>query len=840
MEQREFSNKIEDFKQFLTEFCEEFKEKCESDDSVPLRWTNPRITPQELEGECLEWCRDFLSTRGCPIGFSALIAHEVYERVASESLENFYIEDDKNEVERIDANQGENGEEIDNKDTDDEKTEYCAEKLHDHVISILETVCRKWQADFPEIQIDGKLPVVSFCCIKNTRRKMEDKHVIIPDLNALFGLKGHPPQSFYGVFDGHAGIEAALFAAKHIHGNLVHHCDLDKDPVEACKASFKVTDEQYIPKAKKVKWRSGCTAVTALVRGNKLYLSWLGDSQASLVKNGKVVTRMEPHKPDRQDERDRIEGLGGLVVLMGDLWRVGGNLAVSRAIGDVGYKPFISSDAEVLEIELDGTEEYMVLACDGLWDVVTEEELPQLVFNFLLESNNDRHGVAKYLVQYAKDRESMDNISVIVVFFRDTVTEPVADAGFFNFLAGDSQGSNGSGGNSDSNSGGDNSNASNRRGGNSNGLQQQRDLSGGNISGQQRLFVFSPEDEEGWNGQFDTSGNNVAEEDSESSDTHDNEAYHKDISGLRPLNLTNPEIMVDISTDGVWDRDNNAQSKQRSGDVFTETVEHKDTNQVKSPYKEEDLDSYGVFNTRLVDGPIDLSIIDDQNSSYLLKDIADSVYNNTTGRKLENSYQGKNNENYIKLPELHHGEQELSARHNRKKVKKVKSEGVRTRRDPRKKGQASSPVCWAFTGKNQASVQNHRLNMAAKANKGSHPTPGELNLANKAPPRLADKSTHKFAQVYSSTENVHEIANMTLSHGKLESLPPPRPKISSNSLSNLSGFTVFGSKASLQTESQKFQTTLRTRKPLKPITSVVYETPPTPFVSNKLHWARQH
>lgn len=63
MEQRQFSKKVEDFKQFLSEFCEEFKEKCETEDSVPIRVPNPRISPQELEGECLEWCRDFLSTR---------------------------------------------------------------------------------------------------------------------------------------------------------------------------------------------------------------------------------------------------------------------------------------------------------------------------------------------------------------------------------------------------------------------------------------------------------------------------------------------------------------------------------------------------------------------------------------------------------------------------------------------------------------------------------------------------------------------------------------------------------------------------------------------------------
>ena len=512
--------------------------------------------------------------------------------------------------------------------------------------------------------------------------------------------------------------------------------------------------------------------------------------------------------------------------------------------GDVGYKPFISSDAEVLEIDIDGMEDYMVLACDGLWDVVTEEELPQLVYNYLLESNNDRQGVAKYLVQYAKENESMDNISVIVVFFRDTISEPVADTGLFNFLAGDSQGSNGSGDNNDSNSGDRNANnadASNKKGGNSND-QQTGNLSGGNISGQQRLFVFSPDDQDEFTGPYVSSGTGGTHRLKEYSDTLDNESYLNDNSGLRPGNLAKHEIMLDIRTQYPRNTDNdiNAQTRQYSEEEIRESIEQEIADYVKIPKEDDDLDSYGVFNTRLVDGPIDLSMLDDQNSSYLLKDIADSVYNQTAGRKNEHFFASKSNENLLRLPGLNHLEHDLSTPHKRKKPKKVKAESQRSRRDSRKKGQTSSPVCWAFTGKNQASVQNHRLNMAAKAHKGSNPTPGELTLASKAPARHSDRSLSKFAQVYSSTENVHDIANITMPHGKLESLPAPKPKLSSNNLSSLTGFTIFGSRAGLQTESQKFQTTLKTRKPLKPITSVVHESPPTPFVSNRLHWARQH
>ena len=67
-------------------------------------------------------------------------------------------------------------------------TEYSAEKLHKQVMLFLEKVCLVWLNTFPEFQITGKVPTVSYHAIKNTRRKMEDRHVMVPDLNALFGI----------------------------------------------------------------------------------------------------------------------------------------------------------------------------------------------------------------------------------------------------------------------------------------------------------------------------------------------------------------------------------------------------------------------------------------------------------------------------------------------------------------------------------------------------------------------------------------------------------------------------------------------------------------------------
>ncbi|PSN39171.1 Protein phosphatase 1E [Blattella germanica] len=124
-------------------------------------------------------------------------------------------------------------------------------------------------------------PPISSCAIKNTRRRMEDRH-------------DRSPTSYYAVFDGHAGTDAAVYS------NL----------------------------------RSGTTAVCALLRHKEkmLYVAWLGDSQAVLVREGTAVQVVTPHKPDRKDERERIEDMGGCVLYWGT-WRVNGQLAVSRAIG---------------------------------------------------------------------------------------------------------------------------------------------------------------------------------------------------------------------------------------------------------------------------------------------------------------------------------------------------------------------------------------------------------------------------------------------------------------------------------------------------------------------------
>jgi protein phosphatase 1B len=109
-----------------------------------------------------------------------------------------------------------------------------------------------------------------------------------------------------------------------------------------------------------------------------------GDSRGLLVRNNEVVLKTLDHKPNLPAERDRITKAGGSVMIQ----RVNGSLAVSRALGDFEYKTngemgqteqLVSPEPDVLSIERDPKDEFVVLACDGIWDVMSNEDIRDFV-----------------------------------------------------------------------------------------------------------------------------------------------------------------------------------------------------------------------------------------------------------------------------------------------------------------------------------------------------------------------------------------------------------------------------------------------------------------------------
>ncbi|TRY99732.1 hypothetical protein DNTS_033603, partial [Danionella cerebrum] len=343
----------------------------------------------------------------CPFSLAAALARGTADSILQSDLSAYHlnknVEDGKDTPPQIDS-----------------------VKLARVVFNKLSETCCHWLKEFPYRRRHLPYFETSIHAIKNMRRKMEDKHVVIPDFNTLFNLQDQEEQAFFAVFDGHGGVDAANYAANHLHVNLVRQETFSQDAGEALCRSFKLTDERFIQKASRENLRCGTTGVVTFLRGRTLYVAWLGDSQVMMVKRGQPVELMKPHKPDREDEKKRIEALGGCVIWFGT-WRVNGSLSVSRAIGDSEHKPYICGDADYTVLNLDGSEDYLILACDGFYDTVNPEEAVRVVTDHLQENNGDTAMVAHKLVASARDAGSSDNITVIVVFLRDPRLPPPSD-----------------------------------------------------------------------------------------------------------------------------------------------------------------------------------------------------------------------------------------------------------------------------------------------------------------------------------------------------------------------------------------------------------------------------
>jgi serine/threonine protein phosphatase PrpC len=181
----------------------------------------------------------------------------------------------------------------------------------------------------------------------------------------------------------------------------------------------------------------------------------VGDSRAVLCRAGKAIDLTKDHKPNDPEERERIEGLGGRVDWFGPVdekgrpvsgkrlakngsshgfggvYRINRNLALSRAIGDRSELPFVSSQVDIEQIELDEEkDEFVILASDGLWDVFHNSQeaidlcqgILQRVGNPATNESNGAHfervrrRMSKVLVREALKRGSMDNITVVIIW----------------------------------------------------------------------------------------------------------------------------------------------------------------------------------------------------------------------------------------------------------------------------------------------------------------------------------------------------------------------------------------------------------------------------------------
>ncbi|KAL1568374.1 protein-serine/threonine phosphatase [Salvia divinorum] len=215
----------------------------------------------------------------------------------------------------------------------------------------------------------------------------------------------------FAIFDGHLSREIPNFLKSHLFNNILKEPDFWTATDAAIRRAYRITDSTILEKAKDL-GKGGSTAVTAiLINCRKLVVANVGDSRAVICKNGVAKQLSIDHEPE--SERDTIENKGGFVSKFpGDVPRVDGQLAVARAFGDKTIKDHLSSEPDVIVETIDDETEFMILASDGVWKVMSNEEAVKCIRQI-----KDAKSAAKRLNEEALARKSTDDISCIVVRF---------------------------------------------------------------------------------------------------------------------------------------------------------------------------------------------------------------------------------------------------------------------------------------------------------------------------------------------------------------------------------------------------------------------------------------
>lgn len=218
------------------------------------------------------------------------------------------------------------------------------------------------------------------------RQTMEDSHKVSLSLPTPMN-----DWAFAGVFDGHGGAKVSKYISRYLMRKIVKNIprtaitnNNEQEIKKGIKTSFLKIDQEMRTN-KKIDDQSGSTAVCVLVSPTHYYFINCGDSRAVLCRQEKVRFATSDHKPTLKKEEKRIVAAGGAVRKE----RVEGRLALSRALGDFEYKnntkkgqttQMVIPQPDIKVIERNNqTDHFIVLACDGIYDVMSNPELLKLI-----------------------------------------------------------------------------------------------------------------------------------------------------------------------------------------------------------------------------------------------------------------------------------------------------------------------------------------------------------------------------------------------------------------------------------------------------------------------------
>ena len=243
------------------------------------------------------------------------------------------------------------------------------------------------------------------------RKEMEDFHYIKALLNKKLNC------SYFGLFDGHSGKEVGMYLMENMHkiisqelkNNNVENLENMKNVV---KNSFEKIDKEI--NNQNFKNETGSTGTVLLLfkdnnskTGKSLMCANVGDSKAYLIKKNEIKLITKDHKCNDANEVKRIRDTGGVVFRE----RVFGTLMLTRSFGDKEMKKYgVLSTPDIFSKNIEEDDMFVIIASDGVWDVVEEDEIFKLSQEKISSSD-----FSKKIIKLAEERDTHDNISCIVI-----------------------------------------------------------------------------------------------------------------------------------------------------------------------------------------------------------------------------------------------------------------------------------------------------------------------------------------------------------------------------------------------------------------------------------------
>ena len=257
---------------------------------------------------------------------------------------------------------------------------------------------------------------IYFTSIKGRRESNEDRHNVVLNINS--DDPSLNPINLFGIYDGHGGSKVSQYLESNIPSYYMNKNFTPPFNEEFHKKVFQIIQSELLKNS--FGYTNGSTCLLNLMYKYKenLYMNVanLGDSRMTIIysdNSSKAITK--DHKPDDSVELARLEDMGGSVYKDTEgVYRIG-DLSLSRAFGDGDNAPYISQVPDTFYIKITPDIKCVVMACDGLWDVIESEDLGKLIGKLTKSKPSKSSNIAIDLANWALEAGSSDNVSVIVI-----------------------------------------------------------------------------------------------------------------------------------------------------------------------------------------------------------------------------------------------------------------------------------------------------------------------------------------------------------------------------------------------------------------------------------------